>query len=81
MRGSFRFVYQGYSVVCFTERLPTGRVAPRATIAPPSSPTSPMQWSVDDTTFASEETATEFAIDTVKRLIEQLGETDWTPLR
>jgi hypothetical protein len=81
MRGSFQFTYQGYTVTCSAERLSTGRYAPRATIAPPrSSSTGTTQWTSDDRTFASEESATEFATDAVKRLIDHLGETDWTPL-
>jgi hypothetical protein len=81
MRGSARFVYQGYTVTCFSKPLPTGRYAPSATIASPDSSTAPVQWSSDDTTFASEESAAEFATDAAKQLIEHLGETDWTPLR
>ena len=81
MRGSFRFVYQGYTVTCRSVRLPSGRYAPHATIVPPRSTAAPLkQWASDDTTFASEEAATEFASDAAKQLIDHLGETDWTPL-
>jgi hypothetical protein len=81
MRASVRFVYQGYTVTCFTEKLSTGRYAAHSTIASPESiSTAPTQWTSDDRTFASEESATEFAVDAVKRLIDHRGETDWTPL-
>ena len=81
MRGSVRFVYQGYTVNCRAVRLDSGRYAPQATIDPPrSTALAPPQWSSDDTTFASEEAATEFAGDAVMQLIDHLGETDWTPL-
>jgi hypothetical protein len=81
MHGSVRFEYQGYTVTCRAVGLPTGRYAPRATIAPPGGSASAVtRWASDDTTFATAEAATEFASDAVKQLIDHLGETDWTPL-
>jgi hypothetical protein len=81
MRESFRFVYQGYTVSCHSVRLPSGRYAPRATILPPpSTAAAPTQWERDDTTFATEESAAEFAGEAVRQQIDHMAETDWTPL-
>ena len=81
VRGVLRFIYQGHAVECRSVRLPSGRYAPRATIVPPlSTAAAPTHWERDDTTFATVESAAEFAGEAVRQLIDHMGETDWTPL-